>query len=188
MNPLTRLDSWLLKEVQKFSDWIYDMIGVTNFMIARILLATAAMSFILEGSLITYKTLSPFGMAILAFGYYITRKYWREYKLLEEGSNLFIEMILGFRRWVFLGILMFEICLEIFNDGNLFPTDPKVVIQPERQMLRHYMQILFFGWMTCLTASLYFVSCKKPPKKKSRAKEALEKLGESLMPKPVLTS
>ncbi len=165
MNLVETADLWILIRIQRFSDWIYDLISLDNFTTAKTLLVGSGILLCISNHLFFGSTSLLFILNNLILPIYICSRWWMTYNLIE--INTAIQSLDPYRK-------LRKICLVLVAIS--------VVLFPGS----------IISWaLTCFLASLYFASCKKPPKKKSKAKEALEKAKERvqalLQPAPQFT-
>lgn len=187
MNPLIRLDLWLLKETHKLSIRTYDLISLHNFALAKIFLV---MSGVLEGmsTYITYKLGYPEDaitiFALLWVGVLLCM--WRVVRASELSTNSQTPTL----AWLVVTYCrLFFYVLALFSILNWLQSATIVVFaQNDRLYVWLIASALSTGSTVTLTLGLYFASYPKPPKKKSRAEETVEKAKEKvralLQPEP----
>lgn len=186
MDPITRLDLWLLKGVQRLSDWLYAITSIDNFMIARALFRVSLLCcglFILTLTLFASPIVFIWIVVMLPMMMVINFSCWICFRMLESNPGFAGTDPLGRRRRLNLTLLLFLILIQFLS-----PSSGKEVLAPAiNTYLNLVVGILFSGYFGSFFLSLYFASCKKPPKKKSWLKEKAEQLAEFFSPRPALS-
>lgn len=185
MNPFTLLDSWLLDKVQNIVNTLYKYFSVDKTILAKLSLVTGLI-FCTLYLYFKHFMVAPFNIAVsIVVNMLIFFLLWKQISGVEnEGSDnaLSVGMLnLSFVRAIFLAVTLFALISSL----------PHVIWGVEdlennvlKQQRHHLFHVSFVArWLLC-TVSLYFASCKTPPKSKSWLEEKSEKLRELLRPAP----
>lgn len=180
MDLLERLDLWLLKGFQRFSTWIYEWFSINNFQIARLLLTTGFLYFgtveiwagVNNTNYLTIAFLCTTGAVLLYYKIYLY------YKFAEVAEGNGLDLLKESRERLLVLEIIFIVQSSMFYHDPLWPD----MTNPEK-FVYHFDAP---AWFLMVLVGNYFASCKKPPKKKSRVKEMIERFVSLLRPEPTL--
>lgn len=182
MKILNKLDLSLEKFFQKTTDSVYNTFGINNIQISSFFFWIAIIMHIVYLAIetsIKYSIFLPI-ICLLYFFYYKTINKTiseRRAKSNEEETvlPLSIIQILTWRKiWLIIIPLETILTLFIFNSGA---ENEKLIKLSEIGIgFTKYFVISTHGYQIGNIICLYFLSCTKPPKKKSKVREFLESL------------
>lgn len=170
------LDRKILTVFQRMTDFLNDTFGVNNFQIAKFLYMICVVTVLLKMGILIYATKQIFVLTTITylFGYRLT---WRVIlKTEQEDSDQqtispHYIVLSWLRTWTRISLLF----IPLFDIPDLLGEDDYIQAITKLGLYNYYVVGLLgteIGQFVCI----YFASCRKPPRKTSKAREFIESL------------